>query len=100
MQIVIGHKNLNLEELFTISGLHLTSEVVIDNVIACEFNTQHKLPENKLLQEGPQFPHLNSTLEDERAILLVKILQLIKLKKHATKHTVEYLVRLLNSHHI
>jgi hypothetical protein len=36
MKIVIGHKNLNLEELFNISCLG--AEVVVDNVISVEFN--------------------------------------------------------------
>jgi len=38
MKIVVGHKNLNLEELFNVSYLPAQSEVVVDNVISTEFN--------------------------------------------------------------
>jgi hypothetical protein len=38
MKIVIGHKNLNLEELFNVAYLPSQNEVVVDNVISCEFN--------------------------------------------------------------
>jgi hypothetical protein len=50
MQIVIGHKNLNLEELFTIAAFPAQSEVVIDNVISAELTPQHKQPESTVLQ--------------------------------------------------
>ena len=40
MKIVVGHKNLNLEELFTIACLGEYNEVVVDNVISNEFNPQ------------------------------------------------------------
>lgn len=49
MQIVIGHKNLNLEELFTVAAFPTQSEVVVDNVISAELTTQHKGPEAKTL---------------------------------------------------
>lgn len=40
MKIVVGHKTLNLEELFNIACLPTQNEVVVDNVISCEFNPQ------------------------------------------------------------
>lgn len=49
MQIVIGHKNLNLEELFTVAAFAAQSEVVVDNVTAAELAAQHKGPEAKTL---------------------------------------------------
>ena len=36
MKIVIGHKNLNLEELFQVSCLPAHAEVVVDSVINAE----------------------------------------------------------------
>ena len=38
MKIVIGHKNLNLEELLNVSCFQSQSEVVIDNQIAAELS--------------------------------------------------------------
>lgn len=40
MKIVVGHKNLNLEELFNVSCIPSQSEVVVDNQIQVEFNPQ------------------------------------------------------------
>lgn len=39
MKIVIGHKNLNLEELFNVAYLPQHSDVVVDSVINAEFAT-------------------------------------------------------------
>ena len=36
-------------------------------------------------------------LEHERAIILVKLSQIVKLKRHATRSTVEFLVKVLNN---
>ena len=38
MKIVIGHKNLNLEELFNASCYPTQAEIVVDNQVAAEFN--------------------------------------------------------------
>jgi hypothetical protein len=40
MKIVVGHKNLNLEELFNIAYLPAQSEVIVDNVISVEFDAK------------------------------------------------------------
>lgn len=40
MKIIVGHKNLNLEELFNIAYLPAQSEVVVDNVVSAEFSPQ------------------------------------------------------------
>jgi hypothetical protein len=37
MKIVIGHKNLNLEELFQISCMPKFAELIIDSVTNAEF---------------------------------------------------------------
>ncbi len=37
MKIVIGHKNLNLEELFSVACLPAHAEVVVDSVTNAEF---------------------------------------------------------------
>jgi hypothetical protein len=40
MKIVIGHKNLNLEELFQVACMPAYAEVVVDSVTQAEFATQ------------------------------------------------------------
>jgi len=37
MKIVIGHKDLNLEELYTVANLAGHAEVVVDSVTNAEF---------------------------------------------------------------
>lgn len=93
MKIVIGHKNLNLEELFQVACQANLAEVVIDSVTAADFSPAggHKDP-----QMPPALP-LELSQEHARAVLLVKTLQIAKLKKNATRPTVDFLVGLLNS---
>jgi hypothetical protein len=70
MKIVIGHKNLNLEELFQVACKPSISEVVIDSVTSVDFAppTAHKDP-----QVPPPVPTKLSG-EHIRAVLLVKLL--------------------------
>lgn len=99
MKIVIGHKNLNLEELFQISCMPQFAELVIDSVTNAEFALTIPGGANKEGQTIPEIPdRLLSSLraEHERAILLVKILQIVKLKRSATKPNVDFLVKVLN----
>ena len=53
MKIVIGHKNLNLEELFNVSCLPSQSEVVIDSQIYAELNPQSSQSQPK---DSPELP--------------------------------------------
>ena len=97
MKIVIGHKNLNLEELFSIAYLPSQNEVVVDNVISHEFNPQPPQVQNKEMQAFPELMP-GFTLRDDhvRAVLLTKLVQLIKLKKNVSKQTINYFVTILN----
>ena len=47
MKIVIGHKNLNLEELFNVSCLPSQMEVVIDSQVYAELNPQQSQSQSK-----------------------------------------------------
>jgi len=93
MKIVIGHKNLNLEELFQVSCQANIAEVVVDSVTAADFSaaTPHKDP------QVPPALALELTQEQARAVILVKLLQIAKLKKNATRPTIDFLVGLLNA---
>ena len=98
MKVVIGHKALNLEELFSIACLPSTTEVVIDNPTAAEFSPQPAQVQAKdKVQEYPELsPSIELRHEHERAIILVKLLQIIKMKKNCTAASANLLVRILN----
>ena len=77
MKIVIGHKNLNLEELFQIACMPSYAEVVVDSVTNAEFAASVPGGAPKEGQTVPEIPdRLLSSLrpEHERAIILVKLL--------------------------
>ena len=100
MKVVIGHKNLNLEELFQVSYHSGIAEVVIDSVTNVEFAASVPGGAPKDAQFPPEVPaQLASLLKPEhvRAIILVKLLQIVKMKKSATRTTVDFLVNVLNS---
>ena len=100
MQTVIGSKNLNLEELFTCAYLPGLSQVVVDSAISAEFAASAPGGAPKEAQSIPEIPAevaVNIRPEHERAILLVKLAQIVKLKKNALKPNVEFLVSVLNS---
>lgn len=99
MKIVIGHKVLNLEELTNVAFLGKDlAEVVVDSQLYAELATQ-----------APQKtvdPSFNAVVDEEatllltknqiRAVLLVKLVQLLKLKKNAQKSTVDFILSVLN----
>lgn len=99
MKIVIGHKDLNLEELFQIACMPAFAELVIDSVTNAEFALTIPGGANKEGQTVPEIPDRlipSIRAEHERAILLVKILQIVKLKRGATKPNVDFLVGIIN----
>ena len=95
MKVVIGHKVLNLEELYNVSYLDFNkAEVVVDNQLHAELSTA--------AASGNPKPFTVSGLAtlhrpQLRAVLLVKVVQLLKLKKIAQKSTIDFLVDTLNS---
>lgn len=100
MKIVIGHKNLNLEELYSCAFLHGHAEIVVDSVTNAEFAASVPGGAPKDAQFVPEIPQdvaVNIRPEHERAIILVKLLQIVKLKRNATKPNVDFLVNVLNS---
>ena len=100
-KVVIGHKVLNLEELYNVSCLGSAHqvEVVVDSQLYAELN---KAPAKadaagkkfEALTEGGQ--DVKFTSSQVRAILLVKLVQMLKLKKNATSPSVDFILRLLN----
>ena len=90
MKIVIGHKILNLEELYNIAA---GAEVVVDAPTYAELN---KTAIDKfIVMDVPEEKVQISNLET-RAVLTVKLLQILKLKGSAQKATVDLLVSMLN----
>lgn len=100
MKIVIGHKSLNLEELFQVACMPSHAEVVVDSVTNAEFAASIPGGANKDGQTVPEIPAGLARLvkpEHERAILLVKLLQIVKMKRSAVRPSVEFLVSILNT---
>ena len=98
-KVVIGHKVLNLEELYNVSciGSSLGVEVVVDSQLYAELScasVKYEAPSYPELIEGTEKITFNG--EQIRAILLVKLVQLLKLKKNASKSSVDFLLSLLN----
>lgn len=101
MKVPIGHKILNLDEL--LSGVidpHI--EIEIDSGVLADFYTTEEC-NNKQTADAKDQPIIvdhackfefnqQISMEQERAILLVKIYQLSKLKKMAKKTNIEYLL--------
>ena len=100
MKIVIGHKVLNLEELTDVAYLGRDlAEVVVDSQLYADLATAApaKCAEptfSSLVDES------NATIllsrQQFRAALLVKLVQLLKLKKNAQKSTVDFILSVLN----
>jgi len=77
MKIVIGHKNLNLEELFSCAFLPGHAEIIVDSVTNAEFAATIPGGAPKDAQSVPEIPKEiadNIRPEHERAIILVKLL--------------------------
>ena len=100
MKIVIGHKNLNLEELYQIAYHPSHAEVVVDSVINAEFAATIPGGAPKDQQIAPVLPNrliASMRHEHQRAVILVKLLQIVKLKRGAVKPSVDFLVNVLNN---
>lgn len=97
---MIGHKVLNLEELYNVScvGSSLGVEVVVDSQLYAELSTAAVKYEASNLVELREANGdvITFNREQIRAILLVKLVQLLKLKKNAAKSSVDFLLALLN----
>ena len=81
MKIVVGQKILNLEELFNISNFADNAEVIIDSQIFADLNKNSE-KEQPAVQDFPDGATITNNLpQDEiRAMLTVKLIQLLKLK--------------------
>jgi hypothetical protein len=100
MKIVIGHKILNLEELYSCAFLPGHAEIIVDSVTNADFAATIPGGAPKDAQSVPELPKDIAgliRLEHERAIILVKLLQIVKLKRNATRPNVEFLVKVLNN---
>ncbi len=99
MKIVIGHKVLNLEELTNVAYLGKDlAEVIVDSQLYAELATAapaKTVPPtfNAVIDDGA--PLLLSR-DQIRAALLVKLVQILKLKKNAQKSTVDFFLSILN----
>ena len=96
MKIVVGQKILNLEELFLVAE-NQNVEVVVDAQIFNDLNcTAPKAAapfdaSGKIDQDTS-----NLTREQARGAILVKLIQLLKLKKNCNQPTAAFLVKMLN----
>ena len=105
MKIVIGHKVVNLEELTYVANLGVDlAEVVVDSQLYADLAKQ--APPKTI--ESPQFTSIKTgdaendgkqmlTRAQFRAAVLVKLVQLLKLKKNAQKSTIDFFIGLLNN---
>ena len=101
MKIVIGHKVLNLEEITNVANLGVDlAEVIVDSQLYAELATQ--APPKTI--DAPQFNSIMNegakqmlTKAQFRAAILVKLVQLLKLKKNAQKSTIDFFVGQLNA---
>ena len=99
MKITVGHKVINLEELFQIAFLGAPqAELAIDAQLYAELSTtapkDKSHPEFVPFQSGDAPVLLN--LEQTRAVLLAKLVQLLKLKKNCQKTVADFIGSLLN----
>ena len=77
MKVVVGHKVLNLEELFNISQ---GAEVEVDSVVYNEFNCTSLEMKNATSWEGPA---VELSGQEKKAVLAAKLVQIAKLKSNA-----------------
>ena len=100
MKIVIGHKSLNLEELFQVACLPTHAELVVDSVINADFAASIAGGAPKDAMIAPEIPDRLIAImkpEHQRAVILVKLLQIVKMKRSAVRPTVDFLVNVLNT---
>lgn len=104
-KVVIGHKVLNLEELYSVScvGSALGVEVVVDSQLYAELSTlavKYEAASFSELREAAGGDVIKFNQQQIRAILLVKLVQLLKLKKNASKSSVDFILSLLNDSNV
>lgn len=101
MKIVIGHKVLNLEELTNVAYLGKDlAEVIVDSQLYSDLSTQPlqkaATPQFKPITDDSESNLVLLTRQQVRAALLVKLVQILKLKKNAQKSTVDFFLSVLN----
>lgn len=101
MKIVIGHKVINLEELFNVSQLTpagaAVAEVVVDAQINAELGKQPGKDKDLVRDYNTEQDFSKSCSQGEvRAIVAVKLVQLLKLKGNASTCLVNGLLKFLN----
>ena len=89
MKVVLGHKILNLEELFSTSSLEEVNskntlvEVAIDAQIYAELAKQaNKEQPKSVFDRQTEYAKETLSRQEVRGVLLVKIVQLLKLKQN------------------
>ena len=103
MKVVVGQKILNLEELFTIASAAgrqgVSAEVTVDSQIYAELGKQQQDKPS-----GPNFADMNEGIklpqQEGRAVLAVKLIQLLKMKGMAQQATADALVAMLNENKV
>ena len=102
MKIVIGHKVLNLEELTNVASLGKDlAEVIVDSQLYAELATQAP-PKTvdpqfrQIIDDETSGSHLLLTRAQIKGAILVKLVQILKLKKNAQKSTVDFFLSVLN----
>ena len=96
-KIVIGHKVLNLDELCRVSFLDgQLAEVIVDSQLYADLNKQDPTKVGTI-GESTQQGLLSLSKQQVRGAILVKLVQILKLKKNASKKTVDVLLAALNS---
>ncbi len=97
MEVVVGHKQLNLDELYKISLFGNKFKVIVDSqTFSALANGPAKDEKPKAREMAGDFNAANLSEGHKRAILLLKLVQLLKLKKAAKKDTVNFIIGLLN----
>ena len=100
MKVVVGHKNLSLEELFEASqmkGNIALAEVEVDSAIYSELSKAP--PKDKVLTSFSTMHKFaqNFSSSEIRAILVAKLVQLLKLKANCQAQVVDSILDMLNS---
>jgi hypothetical protein len=92
MKIIVGAKALQLEELFSAAHFPEQAEIIVDQAIEFGQPAKGGCPVSTFTGEPIKFMNKSQL----RAALLVKLVQILRLKKNATKASVQFLVSVLN----
>ena len=96
MKYPIGHKVLNLEELYNTSYLGATQvEVVVDAQLYADLSTAAS--KDKTMKPFVALTDVKLPVQALRAVLLVKLVQMLKLKKNCSKASADFILSILNS---